>query len=219
MLKVFGREFPPTRTFSSYARSTLPDVVAADDPDAVLMAWMEREELLFRTLERELVRERLTQGFVDDVDGFLQFSLSVQNRRKSRVGAALEGHLASIFDACRVRYTRTAATENKSKPDFLFPGINEYRDMGFPAERLTMLGAKTTCKDRWRQVLSEAAKIETKHLLTLEAAISQGQTDEMKAHKLQLVLPRSLHETYSLRQRSWLLSLRDLIGILQVRQS
>lgn len=218
MLKLFGRKFPQTRTFSAYARSTLQDMAPADDPDAVLMAWMDREELLFRTLERELVRERLAQGFVDDVDGFLQFSLSVQNRRKSRVGAALEGHLASIFDACRVRYSRTEATENKSKPDFLFPGIAEYRESSFPAERLTMLGAKTTCKDRWRQVLSEAAKIDTKHLLTLEAAISQAQTDEMKSHKLQLVLPRSLHETYSLRQRTWLLSLRDLIGILQVRQ-
>jgi restriction endonuclease EcoRII-like protein len=218
MLRLFGREFPQTRKFSEYARSTLPDMIPADDPDAVLMAWMEREELLFRTLERELVRERLAQGFADDVDGFLQFSLSVQNRRKSRAGAALEAHLANVFDACRVRYSRTTPTENKSKPDFLFPGITEYRDICYPTERLTMLGAKTTCKDRWRQVLSEAARIDTKHLLTLEAAISQFQTDEMKAQKLQLVLPRQLHKTYSESQRSWLLSLRDFIGILQVRQ-
>jgi hypothetical protein len=33
-----------------------------------------------------------------------------------------------------------------------------------------MLGAKTTCKDRWRQVLTEAIKIPHKHLFTLETA-------------------------------------------------
>jgi hypothetical protein len=179
---------------------------------------MEREELLFRTLERELVRERLLQGFAGDVDGFIQFSLSVQNRRKSRVGAALESHAASILDACRIRYSRTEHTENKSKPDLLFPGIEEYRSAEYPESRLTMLGAKTTCKDRWRQVLSEAARIDIKHLLTLEAAISEPQTSEMRAQRLQLVVPKLLHDTYSPAQQIWLMSFRDFIGIVQVRQ-
>jgi hypothetical protein len=218
MIARFGRFFPQTRIFSAYARSTLPDVVPVDDPDAALMAWMEREESLFRTLERELVQERMRVGFGDDVDGFLQYSLSVQNRRKSRAGAALEGHLASIFDACSVHYSRTQATENKSKPDFLFPGIDEYRDAAFPDERLTMLGAKTTCKDRWRQVLAEARRVGTKHLLTLEAAISEAQTAEMQTHRLQLVLPRSLHNTFSVPQQEWLMTLRDFIGVVRVRQ-
>lgn len=218
MLNRFGRAFPPTREFSAYARGTLPEVIPADDPDAALMGWMEREEILFRTLEREIVAERLEQGFAGDVDGFLRFSLSVQNRRKSRSGSALENHLSEIFTACRVRFSRTDITEHKSKPDFLFPGIAEYRRADFPQNRLTMLGAKTTCKERWRQVLSEAARIEQKHLLTLEAAISVGQTNEMRAHRLQLVLPRSLHATYSEAQQEWLISLRDFVGLVTVRQ-
>jgi hypothetical protein len=218
MLVRFGRAFPQTRVFSAYARDSLRGITPADDPDSTLMAWMEREELLFRTLERELVRDRLDKGFSGDVDGFLQFSLSVQNRRKSRVGAALESHLASILDACNVRYSRTEPTENKSKPDFLFPGIDEYRSAHYPADRLTMLGAKTTCKDRWRQVLSEAARIDIKHLLTLEAAISEPQTCEMRAQRLQLVVPRPLHKTYSIQQQGWLMNLRDFIGIVRERQ-
>lgn len=218
MIRQFGRAFPQTKVFSAYARNTLRDIAPADDPDGALMAWMEREELLFRTLEREIVRERLERGFAGDIDGFLQFSLSVQNRRKSRAGAALESHLASIFDSCLIRYSRTEPTENKSKPDFLFPGIKEYRQADFPANSLTMLGAKTTCKDRWRQVLPEAARIENKHLLTLEVAISKPQTDEMRAHKLQLVIPRSLHETYSAEQQNWLMNLRDFVGMVRVRQ-
>ena len=127
----------------------------------VLMAWMEREEILFRTLERYLIADRLSMGFggdVDtgvDVDGFLSFSLSVQNRRKSRVGLALENHLEVLFAECGIQYTRAAITENKAKPDFIFPNVAAYHNPAFNPVHLTMLGVKSTCKDRWRQVLAE----------------------------------------------------------------
>lgn len=219
MLKKFGGGFPTTREFSAWARSTLPDIVARDDADAAIMAWMEREESLFRTLERHLISDRLEEGFKGDVDAFISFSLSVQNRRKSRVGLALENHLEMIFNECEIKFQRTAVTENKSKPDFLFPGSEAYHDPEFDPDRLTILGVKSTCKDRWRQVLAEANKIEDKHLLTLEAAISANQTNEMKAKHLQLVLPRKLHDSYTDEQRDWLLDIRDFVALVKERQN
>jgi len=217
MLKKFSNGFPTTREFSAYARSTL-NLKAEDGQDAVVMAWMEREEILFRTLERYLIADRLTRGFDNDVEGFIQFSLSVQNRRKSRVGYALENHLQAVFDECKIKYSRTPLTEGKSKPDFLFPGQTEYHDHNFDALRLTMLGVKSSCKDRWRQVLAEADRIQNKHLLTLEAAISTNQTDEMQAKHLQLVLPRSLHPTYTSVQQSWLMDISAFIALVRERQ-
>ena len=206
MLARFGGELPTTNVFSAYARETVPELDPVADPDAALLGWMEREEILFRTMEKHLLGDRLQKGFADDVDGFLAFSLAVQNRRKSRSGHALENHLQVIFTANRIRYERGASTEGKSKPDFLFPGSTEYKDAGYNAALLTMLGAKTTCKDRWRQVLAEAKRIDHKHLLTLEAAISAHQTDEMQAHNLQLVIPRGLHSTFtpSSREHCWM---------------
>lgn len=59
MLGRFGGGFPRTIEFSGYARNTLHDLGAKDDPDAALMAWMEREEILFRTLERHLLGDAL----------------------------------------------------------------------------------------------------------------------------------------------------------------
>jgi len=218
MLKKFNGGFPSTRDFSAYARSTLKDVNSQDGQDAAVMAWMEREEILFRTLERHLIADRLTKGFDGDVDGFISFSLSVQNRRKSRVGYALENHLQFMFDECGIRYSRTATTEQKSKPDFLFPGQVEYHDPSFSPLRLTMLGVKSSCKDRWRQVLAEADRIERKHLLTLETAISLNQTDEMQAKQLQLVLPRSLHSTYSPTQQSWIMDVAEFTALVRERQ-
>jgi hypothetical protein len=182
------------------------------------MAWMEREEILFRTLERHLIADRLAKGFNDDVDNFISFSLSVQNRRKSRVGLALENHLELLFKECGIRYSRAAVTENKLKPDFIFPGQVEYHNPEFNPLKLTMLGVKSTCKDRWRQVLAEADRIKLKHLLTLEAAISTNQTDEMWAKDLQLVLPRSLHETYTDIQREWLMDVSAFATLVRERQ-
>lgn len=222
LIDRFGLKFPKTRVFSDLARTSLPEVSALDDPDQALLAWMEREELMFRRLERRIVADRIANGFSGpdgaDVDGFLKFSLSVQNTRKSRVGLALENHLEAVFTAHGIRYSRGAETENKNKPDFLFPGQAEYLNLAFPATRLTMLGSKSTLKDRWRQVLSEAERIEVKHLLTLSPGLSENQTNEMQAKSLQLVVPQRLHETFRPAQRDWLLNVANFISLASTRQ-
>jgi hypothetical protein len=143
----------------------------------------------------------------------------VQNRRKSRVGLALENHLELLFVGNGLRYVRTAVSENKAKPDFLFPGVTEYLDPAYDSLKLTMLGVKSTCKDRWRQVLAEADRIDDKHLLTLEAAISTHQTDEMASKRLQLVLPRGLHQTYTPAQQAWLMDMATFTDLVRSRQN
>jgi hypothetical protein len=220
MLEKFNGSFPSTREFSAYARTTLTGIDFFSDYDNVLMACYEREEILFRTLEKHIVAERLRTGFNGDdgVDDFFQFSISAQNRRKSRAGLALENHIEFIFQKNNIRYDRTPITENKSKPDFLFPGIKEYKAQSFNSINLTMLGVKSTCKDRWRQVLSEADRIETKHVLTLESAISTSQTDEMIQRSVQLVVPQRIAETYKPEQQKWLYSVTDFIKLIKGRQ-
>lgn len=221
MLHKFGGKFPTTREFSLFARDTVSGMQSLDGPDDALIGWMEREETLFRTLERHLVGERLKNGFGqsgNDVDEFISYSLSVHNRRKSRVGHALENHLEAIFVDHSIRYSRTKVTENKSRPDFLFPGVDQYREMAFPSSLLSVLGVKSTCKDRWRQVLSEAKRIPQKHLLTLEPGISIDQTNEMNDHQLQLVIPSKLHSSYAPAQLSWLMSLEEFIALIRDRQ-
>lgn len=219
MLAKFGPKFPSTSEFSQYARSTLPYVSAKEDPDVALMTWLEREEILFRTMERYLLAERLAKGFADDVDGFIKYSLSVHNRRKSRVGYALENHLQWIWHEFGITYSRGKVTENRSRPDFVFPSVEKYHDPTFSSGLLTMLGVKSTCKDRWRQVLAEADRIPHKHLLTLEAAISENQTEEMRERNLQLVVPLDLQETFSPQQREWLISLKTFISLVKERQN
>ncbi len=110
-------------------------------------------------------------------------------------------------------------TEGKLKPDFIFPGIECYRDKKFESSRLTMLASKTTSKDRWRQILNEAVRIPLKHLITLEPSISLNQTNEMQSERVQLVIPAALHDTYTAGQRTWLMDVSGFLALAQVRQT
>lgn len=216
LLGAFPAGLPSTRKFSAFAR----DLVQTDprtDPDQALLAWMDMEERLFMTYERHIVGERLRRGFVvegvADVDGFVRYSLEVQNRRKSRAGYALGHHVEALLEAHAIPHKREATTEKRNGPDFLFPGEAGYHDPEWPSDRLLMLGVKTSCKDRWRQVLAEADRIDRKHLLTLEPGISRAQTDEMRKEKLQLVLPRPLHGSYRPAQQPQLAGVADFLEL------
>jgi len=223
IIERFGLVFPTTKVFSDLARQTLPEVSALDDPDVAIMAWLDHEEAMFRRLESKVVAERLSAGWLDqnrvaDVDDFIKYSVSVHNRRKSRMGHSFENHLAAVFDAHTLKYQTQKKTEKGKKPDFLFPGLEEYFDTGFDVNRLTMLAAKSTCKDRWPQILPEAEKLDQKHLVTLEPSISESQTETMRQSNVQLIVPGHIQESYTERQRSWLWTLSDFVDLVKRRQ-
>jgi hypothetical protein len=65
LFSEFGNtQFPNTNAFSSFARHSLNgDINPINDPDSTLLAWMEREEKLFRIFERYFVQQQLQKGF------------------------------------------------------------------------------------------------------------------------------------------------------------
>ena len=221
LIERYEGAFPTTQEFSQFARDNVGDVDPIDEPDETLIAWMDREEALFRHMEHYIVEERLKRGFEKEgavvVDCATKFFLGVHNRRKSRAGFALGHHLEQVLKAHGIRYTREARTEGAKRPDFLFPGQQEYADASYRQSGLMMLGVKRTCKDRWRQVLSEARRIDHKHLLTLQPSISVPQTDEMQSSGLQLVVPKPLFPTYQQAQQDWLMDLAGFIELVKSR--
>ena len=216
MLEKYGRTFPTTKEMAIFAQSQVE--VDLNQPDVTLVRWLNREEELFRALENVVIRERLGEGF-ETVDTFIEYSLSVQNRRKSRMGHALQNHIAELFTQHGLRFTVQARTEANNRPDFIFPSQDNYHDDEFNVELLTMLGVKSSSKDRWRQVLTEADRIPMKHLCTLEAGISEKQTTEMQRQKLTLVIPNTLHETYTDNQRECLIDVEAFVELVRSRQN
>lgn len=216
-------DFPPSAQMSRVARQlvqqtfALPDDAAVTDPDDTLLRWTTAEYDLFRLLERRLYTHLLTHPFAS-IEAFIGAAQEVLNRRKARAGKSLEHHLADIFERNHLRFDRQPLTELNKRPDFLFPGAHEYHDLSYPAERLIMLGAKTTCKDRWRQVLNEADRARNKFLFTLQPGISSQQLEEMWQSGLSLVVPASHLECFPRPGRDRLVTLRTFVEVAATSQ-
>ena len=179
------------------------------NPDRKIISWTNTEYALFRALEYARYGEIIKKGF-QSVEEFVKVANAVLNRRKSRAGKSLEHHLAALFDGINIEYSSEAVTEGNKKPDFLFPSQKAYHDYSFSTDNIVSLAAKTTCKDRWRQVLNEADRLKNKpkYLCTLQQGISGAQMDEMQAENVILVVPKPYIETYpkDRRERIWTLS-------------
>ena len=82
--------------------------------------------------------------------------------------------------------------------------------MTFPTNKLISLAAKTTCKDRWRQIINEADRLRDrpKYLCTLQQGISPAQMDEMQNENVILVVPKQYIASYPVdrQDRIWTLS-------------
>lgn len=218
MLEKFGHQFPTTHGFSLYARETLDHISL--DPDHAIIQCIQREEALFRSLEEHLVMQRLKEGF-SAVCEFENFAKSWINRRYSRAGHAFENHLSFLFEREKLHFSKGQITEGAKKPDFVFPSVSAYQFLpgDVVGKLVTLLGAKTSCKDRWRQVISEGARLKDKHLVTLQPRISISQTDEMKASNVTLIVPDEIQETYSSVQLPDLMNLKSFIELVSMRQN
>lgn len=200
--------FPTGEELVRWVLEHLP--IAKRSADERLMARRACEYQLFRSVEDAHVLPRIASGFVS-VDHFVAVAGEILNRRKSRSGRSLELHVRALLDEARVPYSWAEVTEGNRVPDFIFPSIQHYHRLDWPPERLLMLGVKTTCKDRWRQILNEAGRIPVKHLLTLQEGVSVQQFAEMQEGLVRLVVPRPLVRCYPNEIREQLLTVERFI--------
>lgn len=216
-------EFPETRQMAKFAREIynkvhkITDAEIRKTPDLQLLKWIDTEYSLFRSFEEKVYAPVYSVPF-PNCQEMIKFSNIILNRRKSRAGKSLEHHLATLFTAAQLEFEEQAVTEDNKKPDFLFPNGEAYHNLSFPAENLVFLGAKTTCKDRWRQVLNEANRIETKYLFTLQQGISKNQLLEMRHEHLKLVVPASYRTSFDKEFQPEIESLASFIGIVKNKQ-
>ena len=180
--------------------------------DDLLLRRRHCEFLLFERIEHAHVMPKLRAGF-ETIPAFIDFAHGVTNRRKARSGRSLELHLRRIFDEVGVVYSHGATTELNKKPDFLFTE-ERYHDSKVSSDQLRMLAVKTTCKDRWRQILNEADRIPRKHLFTLQEGMSENQFLEMRAAGVQLVVPAATITSYPEAVRGEIWSLERLVNDL-----
>ncbi len=188
---------PEGRAFSQRARDALRECVKGFEKktaDQRLVRWVQEEYRLFKMAERQVFGSDVQRLF-KDIDDFLKTAMSILQARKSRAGRALENHVEHLFAQSGVPFQMRQNLDG-TKPDIIIPSKAAYDDRRYPVERLIVVGVKTTCKDRWRQVLNEAPRIPKKHILTLQEGISTSQLREMKDAQITLVVPLSLQKSY-----------------------
>ena len=201
--------FPSPEAIFGMALALQPHLdVTVDDR---VMRRRDCEYAVFRSVEYAVESRSIERGF-DSIDAFLTKAQTILQRRKSRSGRSLELQLQTVFTEENVACAFQPITESGNRPDFIFPSQAAYDDLSYPSERLRMLAAKTTVKERWRQILNESERIPMKHLFTLQEGVSVQQFAQMRDANVRLVVPRSLHTQYPRSVREDLMTLQDFVS-------
>jgi EcoRII C terminal len=190
------------------------------DPDAYLFAALAAESDLYFAIEDGVQQVRLTKllsegpGLTDIID----FSMSIQQSRRSRRGQSLQNHFATILVAEGIPFTAQCTTEGGETPDFVVPGCRQYHDPEYPDDGLRMVACKSTAKERWRQVLHEAERVPDKYLLTVDPGLTGSTIEAMLHAGVVPFLPQAVIDTaYKGHDASdSLASVANLIERLQV---
>lgn len=219
-----NKTFPSTKSLSTTARECynssyrITKNFIKANPDKVLLKWLESEYQLFKTIELAVYSETIKTPF-KSVEELVDIANTILNRRKSRAGKSLEYHLEEVFDNFELKFKSQATTEDNKKPDFIFPSDIEYHNQSYEADKLVFLAAKTTCKDRWRQIINEADRIKTKHLFTLQQGISKNQLNEMYKEGIKLVVPSAYLNKFPEEYKSKIFTLDNFINYTRSKQS
>ena len=214
-------DFPSAEQMSQAARE-IHEIVfdhsedIIENPDKKLLQWIDMEYKLFQGIEQARYGEQIYKGF-ETMQNFIDLANSILNRRKSRAGKSLEWHLSAIFDGNCLPYESQVITEANKKPDFIFPSGEAYHDPNYNADKLIVLASKTTCKDRWRQILNEADRVrdKDKYLFTLQQGISLQQLTEMQMEKVILIVPEPYRNSFPAEFRNKILNLKQFISLVR----
>lgn len=169
--------------------------------DAVMEISRDVEYRIFRRLElrrraAEVVQilgrgpdlvTAVVRGF-PDLDAVF---LSASQQRKTRAGRSFEQHIAAVLRAGNIRFEEQAVTGGR-RPDFVLPDVQALRrGQGRPFEDALVLAAKTTLRERWKQVSSEGFHCAV-FLATVDDRVPATSISEMANQGISLVVPESL---------------------------
>lgn len=122
-----------------------------------------------------------------DVDRVL---LSASQQRKTRAGRSFEHHIAAALRAGNMKFVEQAVTGGR-RPDFVMPDLHRLKSKTRAYHEALVLAAKTTLRERWKQVSSERLNCDV-FLATVDDRVAPASIKELAAAQIQLVVPESL---------------------------
>lgn len=172
--------------------------------DAIMKISRDIEYTLYKRAERryraaEVIRI-ITSGGADIVSsvvrGFPDLDatfLSASQHRKSRAGRSFEQHISRLLRDGRVNFEEQAVTGGR-RPDFVLPSLVVLKSEKRKFEEAMVLSAKTTLRERWKQVAMEKFNCAL-FLATVDDRVSSAAIDDMSTQGIHLVVPESLKKS------------------------
>jgi len=122
---------------------------------------------------------------------FDKFFLSLAQGRKARAGKSFESIHNSLFKVLNYPFQEQVVINGK--PDFLMPSAEHYTKNAMDCIIFT---AKRTLRERWRQIVTEGTRGLGFYLATIDEKVSDNQVEEMRAHRIYLVVPEAIRKKH-----------------------
>ena len=128
---------------------------------------------------------------IDQLPAIDALMLSASQQRKSRAGYSYEHHIETMLAGGGIPFEKQVIIEAKKRPDFILPSL-AFIDSGRPESATGLiLSAKTTLRERWKQVEREKGA-RALYLTTVDENIAGNAIEDMAAMGIFLVIPESL---------------------------
>ena len=177
-----GIEWDLFREYQHRARAVaLVRIVAGDEPGKVTV-----KDLLRALVDR-------TQK-IDDL------MLSASQRRKSRAGYSFEHHIERMLGDGDIAFEKQVIIEGRKRPDFVLPSLAWLDAPVAGKAGGLILSAKTTLRERWKQVQREMDRGEM-FLATVDENIAGNAIEDMATLGISLVVPETLKASKDLDYR------------------
>ena len=135
---------------------------------------------------KELTVKSLVTSLVRDFSGFYSEMLNAAQQRKARVGAGFETHIRALLEAGAIPFAEQKVVSSL-RPDFVLPSVALYQAKSPSA---LVLSAKTTLRERWKQVTMEKRGCPV-FLATMDEKVAVSSVRKMREHDVFLVVPEA----------------------------
>lgn len=136
----------------------------------------------------------IIRRLIDELPAIDALMLSASQQRKARAGYSYEHHIEAMLAGGRIPFEKQVVLASKKRPDFILPSL-AFIDSGKDrADTGLILSAKTTLRERWKQVEREKGSRRL-FLTTVDENIAGSAIEDMASFGVSLVIPESLRKS------------------------
>lgn len=143
---------------------------------------------------KEVNASAVIRQLIDELPAIDALMLSASQQRKSRAGYSYEHHIEAMLTDGSIPFEKQVILASKKRPDFVLPSLAYVDSKKAGSETGLILSAKTTLRERWKQVEREKGSRQL-FLTTVDENIAGNAIEDMASMGVSLVIPESLRKS------------------------